>query len=61
MGVKFKCLQSGNIFEFENPHDIKTMRTHPGYQEIQATVVEPVKKSVGRPAKVQETKDASLS
>jgi hypothetical protein len=37
--VRFKCNQSGNIFEFHNEHDIKTMRTHPEYTEITATVV----------------------
>ena len=50
--VKFKCKQSGNVFEFSNEHDIKTMRTHPEYVEIVEEVVEPVK--VGRPKKVKE-------
>lgn len=61
MGVKFKCNQSGNIFEFENAHDIKTMREHPEYIEIKAEIVEPVKKQAGRPPKVKETEDAALS
>lgn len=53
--VKFKCKQSGNVFEFSNEHDIKTMRTHPEYVEIVEETVkqeEPVK--VGRPRKNKE-------
>lgn len=34
MSIKFKCLASGNYFEFHTEHDIKTMRTHPGYKEV---------------------------
>ena len=55
VGVKFKCNQSKNIFEFFTEHDIKTMRTHPEYEEIKETVEEleeqSEKKSVGRPKK----------
>ena len=32
--VRFKCNQSGNIFEFFTDHDINTMRKHPEYTEI---------------------------
>jgi hypothetical protein len=46
--AKFKCNQSGNIFEFTSEHDIKTMRTHPGYTEV---IQEEPKKPVGRPPK----------
>lgn len=54
MKVKFKCKQSGNVFEFSNEHDIKTMRTHPGYVEIVEEVVEQAdKKPMGRPKKQQ--------
>ncbi len=56
MKVKFKCLASGNVFEFSADHDIKTMRTHPGYQEVLETAPESteleVKRQVGRPKKV---------
>jgi hypothetical protein len=54
--VRFKCNQSGNIFEFHNEHDIKTMRTHPEYEEVQVEVlpVSEAPKKVGRPAKVKE-------
>lgn len=54
--VKFKCKQSGNIFEFFTEHDIKTMRTHPEYEEVVAAKEveeQPEKKSVGRPKKQQ--------
>lgn len=32
--AKFKCNHSGNVFEFTNEHDIKTMRTHSEYTEV---------------------------
>ena len=52
--VRFKCKQSGNVFEFFTEHDIKTMRTHPEYVEIVEEVVEQVeKKPLGRPKKQQ--------
>ena len=63
MSVKFKCNQSGNIFEFFSDHDINTMRKHPEYSEVQSTgevlesippveeepVVELASASVGQP------------
>ena len=52
--VRFKCKQSGNVFEFSSEHDIKTMRTHPEYVEIVEEVVEQLdKKPIGRPKKQQ--------
>lgn len=62
VSVKFKCVQSGNVFEFHTEHDVKTMRTHPGYVEVVSTVKvqaeeqqeEPVKRTAGRPRKVSE-------
>ena len=56
MGIKFKCNQSGNIFEFFTDHDIKTMRAHPEYKELveeqkQETVALDQPKRVGRPPK----------
>jgi len=38
--AKFKCNHSGNVFEFTNEHDIKTMRTHNEYTEV---IPEPIK------------------
>jgi hypothetical protein len=55
--AKFKCKQSGNIFEFVNAHDIKTMKTHPSYDEVVEEVVEQVKKSANRPAKDSSKKE----
>lgn len=60
--TKFKCVQSGNVFEYYTEHDAKTMRTHPGYVEVVPTVEvkveeqqeEPVKRTAGRPRKVSE-------
>ena len=40
MGIKFKCLSSGNVFEFHTEHDIKTMRAHPEYQGLVQVVEE---------------------
>ena len=33
--TKFKCLLSGNVFEFHTDFDIETMRKHPQYVEIE--------------------------
>ena len=53
MKAKFKCKQSGNIFEFSTAHDIKTMREHPEYTEVVEQVEENIeKKSAGRPKKI---------
>lgn len=54
--MKFKCKQSGNIFEFKNEHDIKTMLTHPEYEEVQEQkqeIQEPTVKKVGRPKRLE--------
>lgn len=55
MGIKFKCVQSGNVYEFHSEHDIKTMRTHPEYVEVTEQQDKPkteeVVKRVGRPPK----------
>lgn len=53
--MKFKCKQSGNVFEFYTDHDIKTMRSHPEYEEVKEQVEEAEKiekKPVGRPKKI---------
>jgi len=42
MGIKFKCKQSGNIFEYFTDHDIKTMRAHSEYTELQPIETEEV-------------------
>ena len=38
--AKFKCNQSGNVFEFFTDHDIKTMRTHCEYTELSEELVD---------------------
>jgi hypothetical protein len=38
----FKCIQTNNITEFVNEHDIVQMRSHPSYEEVQE--VKPVAK-----------------
>lgn len=51
--ARFKCKQSGNVFEFTVEHDIKTMRTHPEYEEVVEEVVEQVdKKPIGKNKKL---------
>ena len=30
----FKCIQTNNTVEFDLDHDIRTMRQHPGYEEV---------------------------
>lgn len=60
MSVKFRCKQSGNIFEYFTEHDIKTMREHSEYEEVKEIVQDKVldvsvpTKKVGRPAKPKE-------
>ena len=42
--AKFKCNQSGNVFEFSSAHDVATMRDHSEYSEVEETpVVKPKK------------------
>ena len=30
----FKCIQTGNVTEFDLDWDIRTMRQHPDYEEV---------------------------
>lgn len=53
--AKFKCLLSGNIFEFHTDFDIETMREHPQYKEIEEEQEEIVEK-VKKPRKTKEAK-----
>ena len=32
--AKFKCIHTGNVFEFIHEYDVKVMRTHPEYTEV---------------------------
>jgi hypothetical protein len=54
--AKFKCLVSGNFVNFNVQYDIDVMMSHPEYELVEEEVLkqEEVKKSVGRPKKVQE-------
>jgi hypothetical protein len=61
----FKCNQSGTVVEFRDDYDIKTMKNHPEYTEVDASAVVEVerndgtrhtltlKKPMGRPRKEQ--------
>ena len=59
--AKFKCLASGNVFEYTTDHDIKTMKTHPGYVEVVEDLqkvdtyeeVQTARNKPGRPKKEQ--------
>ena len=46
----FKCIQTGNVTEFDLEWDIRTMRQHPDYEEVVEEVKpveeKPVKKTV---------------
>ena len=47
--VKFKCIVSGNIIQFEHEVDIVTTRANPAYEEVKEEVkpvVKPTKKTV---------------
>ncbi len=57
--AKFKCLLSNTVYEFTMEHDIKTMRTHPEYEEVKEeqkveVSEEAPTKRVGRPPKDRE-------
>ena len=59
----FKCNQSGTVVEFRDDYDIKTMKNHPEYTEVDTSAVVEVerndetkqtltlKKPMGRPRK----------
>ena len=61
----FRCNQSGNVVEFRDDYDIKTMKNHPEYTEVDTSAVVEVerndgtrqtltlKKPMGRPRKDQ--------
>lgn len=51
--TKFKCLLSGNVFQFEHAWDVEEMRQHPQYEEIEE---EPVveKKTTVAPKKTKK-------
>ena len=61
----FRCNQSGNVVEFTDDYDIKTMKNHPEYTEVDTSAVVEVerndgtrqtltlKKPMGRPRKEQ--------
>lgn len=51
--AKFKCKQSGNVFEFEQEQDIKGLRSHPEYEEV-IEEVEVKEKPAKKTAKVEE-------
>lgn len=53
MGTKFKCNQSGNIFEFFTDHDIKTMRAHSEYTEVKEEA--PTPKEVVKDEEVEDS------
>jgi hypothetical protein len=54
--AQFKCLVSGNFVNFNTQYDIEVMMQHPEYELVneESLKQEDVKKSVGRPKKVQE-------
>ena len=54
--AQFKCLVSGNFVNFNTQYDIEVMMQHPEYELVneESSKQEDVKKSVGRPKKVQE-------
>ena len=56
--AKFKCLLSGNIFEFKYEWDIEEMREHPQYEEIEEEeeIVVPKKTTVASKKTKKEAK-----
>ena len=43
----FKCNQSGTVVEFRDDYDIKTMKNHPEYTEVDTSAVVEVEKVDG--------------
>jgi len=43
----FKCNQSGTVVEFRDDYDIKTMKKHPEYTEVDTSAVVEVEKIDG--------------
>ena len=43
----FRCNQSGNVVEFRDDYDIKTMKNHPEYTEVDTSAVVEVEKIDG--------------
>lgn len=41
--MKFKCIHTGQVYEFTSDHDIKTMKEHPEYTEVVEAEEQPVK------------------
>ena len=54
--AKFKCLLSGNIFEFYTDFDIETMREHPQYIELEEEAVVEKKTTVAQKKTKKEAK-----
>lgn len=52
--AKFKSIQTGDVYEFTQAHDIDTMRKHNEYEEVKEEEAKPAEKKVGRPAKAKE-------
>ena len=43
----FRCNQSGNVVEFRDDYDIKTMKKHPEYTEVDTSAVVEVERNDG--------------
>jgi hypothetical protein len=52
--AKFKSIQTGEVYEFTQENDIKTMRVHTEYVEVKEEEEKPAEKKVGRPLKAKE-------
>lgn len=47
----FKCIQSGNILEFTQEHEIAEMRKHSGYAEVMPEPTAPPKTTTSTSSK----------
>lgn len=43
--MKFKCIHTGQIYEYSTEHDIKEMLKHAEYLVVQEVVQKPVKQA----------------
>lgn len=55
--VKFKCLLSGNTFQFEHEWDVEEMRKHPQYEELEDGLQEEKQNSKEKVKKTRKAKE----
>jgi hypothetical protein len=55
--VKFKCIVSGNVIQFEHEVDIVTTRDNPAYEEVKEEVAKEITPVVKKATKKTTTSE----